>query len=261
VAKGRLNQMLTAEALYQEAMRLKLDRDAEVKRKIRQIIVQRLLEDNVTKPVEQWKISEKELQAYYDANKDKYYRPEQVRIADIFISVSKVASNKEREEKRRLAEQVLKKAMDGKARRFSFSQLIRNYSDRPKGYRKGDTGFFDSQGRPAGIDSSLVAASFGLKKIGEIADRVIETRDGFHVIMLVGRRSEVKRDLKDLAPMLKRRMKREELERRRKAFIDEVRAKSGIEINEKAFAQLIKEMGKVGVSSKGEGPPTLPGHR
>ncbi|RKX23925.1 MAG: hypothetical protein DRP47_12125, partial [Candidatus Zixiibacteriota bacterium] len=81
-----------------------------------------------------------------------------------------------------------------------------------------------------------------LKEKGQIADRVIETSDGFHVIMLVGRRSEIKKELKDLAPALKRRMKKEELAKRREALIEEVKKKSNITIDDAAFAQLIREM-------------------
>jgi peptidyl-prolyl cis-trans isomerase C len=265
-ARERLGGMLTSEALYQEALHLGMDKDPEVVHKIRQIIIQKLLEEKVTRPVEGWKISEQELEAYYEAHKSQFYRPEQVRLADIFISVPKDAPPEQKEEKRRLAGEILKKAISGKNKRFGFSQLIRQYWDKPKGYRRGDTGFFDREGKPAGIDSALVKAAFALNRTGEIADKVIETADGFHVIMLVGKRSETKRDLKQLAPMLKRRMKREELKRRKKAFIEEVKKKSNIEINEDVFAQLIKQMNKTQTQGQGRSngrspksnPPPLP---
>ena len=241
-AKGRLKEMLTSEALYQEALRLGIDEDPDVKHKIRQIIIQKLFEKKVNKPVEEWQISEKELQDYYEAHKNQFYRPEQVRIADIFIALPKDATPEQRAERRRVAEEVLQKALGAGGDKLGFSQLVRQYSDVPQRYRRGDTGYFDKEGNPVGLEKPLIEAAFELKEKGQIADRVIETSDGFHVIMLVGRRSEIKKELKDLAPALKRRMKREELAKRREALIEEVKKKSNITIDDAAFAQLIREM-------------------
>jgi len=260
-ARARLKDMITSEALYQEAIDLGMDKDPEVVHKMRQIIIHKLLEEKVTKPVENWTITDNELRRYYEAHKSLYYRPEQVRVADILISVPKDAGQEQVEEKRRLAEDVLKKAVERKNTRLVFSKLIRKYSDSPRKYSRGDTGFFDRKGKPLGIDKALVEAAFNLKRHGEIAEKVIEAEDGFHVIMLVGRRPEIKRELMELAPMLKRRMKREELKKRRKAFIKEVREKRNIEINEEMFAQLISELsgGQDLARKAGTGPPPLPG--
>jgi len=240
--KSRLNEMLTAKALYQEAMHLKLDQDPEVQRRIRQIIVRKLLEENVDKPIREKEITEQDLQAYFNEHKNIFSRPEQVRVADIFISVPEGADKKERKEKKELVEKILAEVRKEKNERFAFARLVRKYSDRPRQYRKGDTGFFDKDGKPMGIDKALVEAAFKLKETGQVADTVIETDDGFHVIMLIGRRSAIRRDLKELAPMLKRRIRREELQKRRKEFIEEVKEKSHIKVNEQVLAELIKEM-------------------
>ena len=241
-ARENLVDMLTSEALYQEALRLKIDQVPEIQRRIKQILVRRLLEDKIEKPVRQWRITDKELQKYFNDHLKEFSRPEQVRVADIFIAVHQGASAEQREKKRKLAREVMNMAINNRNTTFGFSYLIRKYSDTPRDYPLGDTGFFDRSGAPFGIPVPLVKAAFSLKKTGEIADRIIETDDGYHVIMLVGKRSAFKKTLKELAPMLKRRMKREEEARRRKAFIEEVRNKANWQIDEDLFEKVISEM-------------------
>lgn len=248
-ARKQLKDMLTSEALYQEALRMKIDQTPEVRRRIRQIIIQQLLEEEVEKPVSQWRITDRELREYYERHLDEFSRPEQVRLSDIFIAVPSGATPRQKEEKRAIAEEVLKKARENRNRIFGFRNLISRYSDIPGSWPGGDTGFFDRRGKPAGIPQALVNAAFALKRTGQVADHVIETRDGFHVIMLTGRRSAMKKSLRELAPALKRRMKREERERRRRKFMEMVMNKAHVEINEDAFKKVINDMARKEMNS------------
>lgn len=248
-ARKRLEDMLTAEALYQEALRKKIQQLPEVRRRIRQIIIQQLLEEEVEKPVSQWRITDRQLREYYERHLDEFSRPEQVRISDVFIAVPSGTTPRQREEKRAIAEEVLAKARENRNRIFGFRNLISRYSDIPGSWPRGDTGFFDRKGRPAGIPEPLVKASFALEKTGQVADHVIETRDGFHIIMLTGRRSAMKKSLRDVGPALKGRMKREERERRRRVFMERVMNKAHIEINEDAFKKVINDMAGKEMSS------------
>lgn len=243
-ARKRLRDMLATETLYQEALRMKIDQTPEARRRIRQIIIQQLLEEEVAKPVNQWRITHRELREYYERHLDEFSSPEQVRISDIFIAVPSGATPKQKEEKRAIADEVLKKAGENRNRIFGFRNLISRYSDIPGSWPRGDTGFFDRRGRPVGIPQALVNAAFALKRTGQVADHVIETSDGFHVIMLTGRRSAMKKSLREVAPALKRRMKREERERRRREFMEMVMNKAHIEINEDAFKKVINDMAR-----------------
>ncbi|MBW2104383.1 MAG: peptidyl-prolyl cis-trans isomerase [Deltaproteobacteria bacterium] len=262
-ARARLDEMLTSRALYHEGLRIGIGEEPEIRRRIRRIIVQRLLEEKVEKPVRDRGIKEEDLRAYYEAHIREFSRPEQVRLADIFIAVPPDAGPEQREAKRRLAQKVLQEALDTREKRFAFSRLIREYSSRPKGYRKGDTGFFDREGNPRQLPRALVEAGFQLKRNGEIARGIVETPGGFHVIMRVAKRDAVRREFRDIAPTLERRMMREELEKRRAEFIRAVKEKARIHVNEQALAELIKEMNASSKTdaergARGGGPPRLP---
>ncbi|RLB36890.1 MAG: hypothetical protein DRH20_08815 [Deltaproteobacteria bacterium] len=269
--RTRLDEMLTSRALYQEGLRIGIGEEPEVRRRIRRIIVQRLLEEKVEKPVRDRGIKEEDLRAYYEANSREFSRPEQVRLADIFIAVPPGAGPEEREAKRRLAQKVLQEALARQNERFAFSRLIREYSSRPNGYRKGDTGFFDREGNPRQLPKALVEAGFQLKRNGEIARGIVETPGGFHVIMRVAKRDAVRKEFRDIAPTLEQRMMREELKKRRAEFIRAVKEKARIHVNEQALAELIKEMnassktdaeraapGGERRGARGGGPPRLP---
>ena len=84
----RLDEMVIEEVLYQEALRLNLDKDPKVQKSIRQMLTQKLIEEQINKKVWSRKIEEKDVQEYYDSHKDEFHRPEQIRLADIYIAVS-----------------------------------------------------------------------------------------------------------------------------------------------------------------------------
>jgi parvulin-like peptidyl-prolyl isomerase len=244
VVKERLGELITAEALYQEALRLKLDRKPEIQRKIRQILSQELLEEQVQRPLREKKFSEEELRRYFDEHIGEYSRPEQVRLADIFIAVPEGATAEERKAKREKAEEVLAKAFEAKDKRFGFAELVRKYSDKHPLFRLGDTGFFDREGKPSGLDPALVDAAFKLKQNRDLAESVVETKGGFHVIMQVGKRSAVNTEFKDVASAIERRLRREQMQKRRVDYIEGLKKTAGITVDETVVAGIAGELEK-----------------
>ena len=220
-----------------------------MKQKIQQILIQHLLAEQVNRPLQTRDIAEAELKAYYDANIDEFVRSEQVRLADIFIQVPADATDSDRAERKRHAEVILDQALQAKTDRFGFSSLIRKYADKHPDYRLGDTGFFDRDGRPIGLDPALVEAAFRLERDREIADSVIETARGFHVIMRVGMRSAVKRELKDVASAIEQRIRSDELKAKRDAYINGLRQTASVSIDDAVLAAFMKDAGSVSTAS------------
>jgi parvulin-like peptidyl-prolyl isomerase len=156
----RLDEMVLEEVLYQEALRLKLDQDPEMRQRIRKMLTQKLMDDKINREVWSREIEEVELQEYYDQHWDEFNRPEQVRLVDIFIAVPSGASSEERADLRTKTQSILDEARAVKNQRSGFGNLVRKYSDKPATYRMGDTGFFNAEGKPGGIDRSPAAAAF-----------------------------------------------------------------------------------------------------
>jgi parvulin-like peptidyl-prolyl isomerase len=240
----RLNDMVLQEVLYQEALRLKLDQNPDVKRRIRQMLTQKLMDEQINKREWGREITEEVIQAYYDKHQAEFNRPAQFRLADVFIATPPGAGNEEREKLREKAEKVLAEALAVKGERRGFGSLIRKYSDTPENYRKGDTGFFDIEGQPVGIDKSLAQAAFKLERVGNMAEQVIETPGGFHVVMLIGKRSAIQRPLEAVRGQLEQRIRREAVTEARKAYIGSVTEKAEVEINPEVMTGILEELNK-----------------
>ena len=272
VDKG-LDALILEEVLYQEALRLKLDQEPDVRERMRQMLTEKLIFDQINK--KEWKreISAEELKDYYEKHQGEFRRPAQVRLADIFIAVPSSAAKGVREQQRKKAQEVLSEARSFKGQRTSFGNLIRKYSDTPEKYRKGDTGFFDIKGSPVGIDKQLAEAAFRLDKVGSLSERVIETAGGFHVVMLIGKRNAVNYPLEAVQNQLKQRIRSQSVNEAREAYIKKLKDSAAIDIDQNVLSGIVAELKAqparqpatraqtVGPHLRPQRPPTPPGGR
>lgn len=240
--KKKVDELVVEELLYQEALRLKLDQAPDTRQRIREILNQKLFEEQIRTKVKQLTISQPELQSYYDAHLAEFNRPEEVRVADLFIAVPKDASDEQRAELKQKAEAALAEALATENQRSGFLRLIRKYSDQPEKYAKGDTGFFSAEGKPNGMDPKIVEAAFKLEKNGDISTAVIEAADGYHIIMQNGKRPAFNKPLEQVTRYLERRIKNDALQKKREELIQELRAKAKIVMDEKALAQIREKL-------------------
>jgi parvulin-like peptidyl-prolyl isomerase len=246
----RLDELVLNEALYQEALRLKLDQDPRVRFRMQQFLVQSLIEQ-IEGPAREEKVTDKQITKYYETHKDLYVRPEQRRVSEIFIAAT---ARNQRREKRNLAQKVLNRALNLGQQSMSFGDLVEQYSDIPSRHRKGDTGYFDKTGKPIDLARSVVGAAFSLKKIGQVYDQVIESEQGFHIIKLVNYRVAQKKDLEDVKHQIKQEIVRDRVERAREAFFQDIKARTQISINEEFLARIIESVGEGSEQVK----PSLP---
>jgi peptidyl-prolyl cis-trans isomerase D len=118
---------------------------------------------------------QEDLERYYRRNLDLYEVKEQVKAAHILIRVPENADDAIRQQKKELAETLLKQVKDGK----DFAELARTMSDDPGSASKGgDLGYF---GRGMMV-APFEAAAFSLQP-GEISN-LVSTDFGYHIIKL-----------------------------------------------------------------------------
>lgn len=116
-------------------------------------------------------ISTEEISKYYEAHKQEFDRPEEVRIREILISTEgKPPAEIPALEKK--AQEVLQKAKSGE----KFDELAIKYSDGSTAKEGGDLGFFP-RGR---MVKEIEDAAFKLRR-GQVSD-IIKTRYGFVII-------------------------------------------------------------------------------
>jgi parvulin-like peptidyl-prolyl isomerase len=259
-----IDELIVSEVLYQEAIRREIDQDPGVRQQIRQLLAQRLLYDAVVEQTLSTEITDPELEAFFSVHRSDYTRPEQVRLADVYLALPDGATDADRVEQRRKAEQILDEAMRRAGERFAFRELIQRYSDQHPLYALGDTGFFDRQGRPAGLAEPLVQAGFSLGKTGSVFPSVVDTPTGFHIVMRVGHRDAVDRAYHDVRDQLVQRMRGERLQTSQAMLIADLRKRAAIQVDETSVARLAAKTQSAQVAQTVDDAserrrPTLPG--
>ena len=250
--RKRLDEILLEEVLFQEALRLEIDQHPDVRRRYRTMLTQKLMDEQINR--KQWnrEVTDEELQAFYDQHSAEFNRPAQARIADIFIGLPDGATDAQKTELQKKAEEVLAQALALKGQRAGFGRLVRQYSSPHKLYGKGATGFFDIQGQPLGVDKQLAQAAFELERVGSMAEQVIATPEGFHVIMLVGKRAALHRPMESVKNQIKRRIQREGVDKARQEFIETLKAQAEIKVDQAAVSAVQAELAKAQPDKRGE---------
>ncbi len=119
-------------------------------------------------------VTDEEVAAYYEENKEKYFRPKLYSASHVFVKVDPADNAEEKKEKRVRAEELFKRAQDGE----DFYNLAYYESDDRSKYVGGSLGSFHSGQTVAEFDAAIQDM-----KPGEIVGP-IRTMYGFHVIKL-----------------------------------------------------------------------------
>src|SRR5690349_10862513 len=82
--KEFLDNLVRFEVLAKEAQRRGLDKDPEVVRTMKQVMIQKLLKDEFDKQKME-DISDAEVKKYWDEHNDEFNKPEEVRVSSILV--------------------------------------------------------------------------------------------------------------------------------------------------------------------------------
>jgi len=144
-------------------------------------------------------VDDKELQARYEQEKEKFRQPEERHARHILLKVAQDAPADQVAAKEKLAREILARAEKGE----DFVALAKQYSEGPSRDQGGDLGFFP-RGR---MVPAFDAAVFSMKP-GEIRGPV-RSRFGLHVIKLEEVRPARVRPLSEVREQLQREIVRE----------------------------------------------------
>ncbi len=171
-----LEDLIRYEMGVQEAEKKHLDNDPQVKEMLRQDIYKGLLEKELGSQVAKIKVTEEEMKAYYQ----KY--PE-LRTSHILIEFRPDATDDQKKEAKRRAEDILK---DVKNSKRPFEEMVALYTDDVQTKRSGgDVGWQSNITLvPPYYDAALSM------KIGDVKG-LVTTQYGYHIIRLTGRHAYV----------------------------------------------------------------------
>ncbi|MBI4689365.1 MAG: peptidylprolyl isomerase [Nitrospirae bacterium] len=165
--------------------------------------------------------SDSELEDYYNANKEKFLRPETFKIRHILFGITDNTTDEESNAIKEKAKGVLDRAKKG----GDFADLAYNYSNDPYRVKGGDLGWIHK-------GETLTAELWDIVsklKVGEISD-LIETIYGYHIIKLEEKKPEKQLDFSEIKDSLKKKLEAKRYTATRESFISGLKAKAKIEI-------------------------------
>jgi peptidyl-prolyl cis-trans isomerase C len=246
--KDFLDSLIRFEILAKEAYKRGMDKDPEVVRTMKQVMIQKLMRDEFDAKVTADKVTDDEMKTYYDANLAEYVKPEEVRASAIILK------NKAQ------ADRVLLEAKgDAGKTNKGFRDLVMKYSsDEETKLRGGDLRYFDAKN--AELPPAAVKAAFALLNTGDVSDVVAAGNGTFYILKQTGRRKSMTKSFDDAKPQIRNKLFREKRMQAQKDFIDGLRAAAKIEINEPNLAKVRIDTSSAGDDGHGHDltPPPLP---
>ncbi len=224
--KEFLESLVRFEVLAKEAYRRGLDKDPEVVRTMKQVMIQKLMRDEFDTKVTADTVADAEMKAYYDANLAEYVKPEEVRASAIIL--------KNKAQADRVA---LEARGDAGKTNKGFRDLVMKYSaDEDTKLRGGDLRYMDPGTKE--VPAPVVKAAFTLFNTGDVSGVVDAANGTWYVLKQTGRRKSMTKSFDDAKPQIRNKLFREKRLQAQKDFVDNMRAKTKIEINEANLAKV-----------------------
>jgi len=246
--KEFLDSLVRFEILAKEAARRGLDRDPEVVRTMKQVMIQKLMRQELDAKITADSVPEAEIRAYYNANQADYQKPEEVRVSAIVLR-SRAQAERVALEARGEAGQTNK----------GFRDLVMRYStDEDSKLRGGDLRYFSAATKD--VPAPVIKAAFALVNIGDVSGAIDAGNGAFYVLKQTGRQRAMTRSYEDAKPNIRNKLFRDRRMAAQKLFVEAARAKAKVEINQANLAKVRVDMSNApGDEGRDAAMPPLPG--
>jgi peptidyl-prolyl cis-trans isomerase C len=242
--KEFLDNLVRFEVLAKEAQRKGLDKDPEVVRTMKQVMIQKLLKDEFDKH-HQEDITDGECKTYYDAHPEEYNKPEEVRVSSILVKDMATA-------KKVLGDARIK-GVDNQ----QFRNLVAEYSqDLATKDRGGDLRYFDANTKD--VPKPIVDAAFKLQTLGDVSEP-IKTPAGVVILKATGRRKALTRSFDEVKQQIRNKLYRDKRTDAMEQYVKNLRDKANIKIDETKLAKVQIEGAQAGQFPGPGVPPPGPG--
>ena len=221
--KEFLDNMVRFEVLAREAAKKGYDKDPEVVRTMKQVMIQKLMKDEFDNRVKLEDIKDDECLKFYKEHNDEYNKPEEVRVSDIFLKEKKKADEVSRE--------INGKAKLGIIDNAVFRELVTKYTEDTKAKEQGgDLRYFTETSTE--YPKELIKASFALKDVGNYTAQPVKAGEGYHVLMLTGRRKALVRTFEEVKRQIQNRLYRDKRTEAMEKFVKDLQKDAGVQVNE-----------------------------
>jgi len=241
-AKQALDDAIAFEILAGEAKRVGVDRDPQLARQIKELLVERLLAEKVDAGLRTNAPTEEELEKFFAAHPDDYARPG----VDRGLILSLLTQPGKEAETEAKASQVLAALTKGER----FDALVRQFSDEPS-ERSNLVGTWFSEGKSSRrYPAEVVTALAALKQAGDHAGP-IKTPRAFYFIALAERRERQAPSFEQVRAEVTRRFLQEQRRRAVEAYVAGLRKEAIISVNEANLSQAVEPVQAGGPPPRG----------
>lgn len=245
--KEFLDSLIRFEVLAKEAARRGLDKDPEVVRTMKQVMIQKLMRDEFDAKITAESVTDAEMKAYYDANLAEYVKPEEVRVSAIIV--------KNRAQAERAAQEARGEA--GKTNK-GFRDLVGRYSqDEDSKLRGGDLRYF-STADTKDVPAPVIKAAFALLNTGDVSPAVDAGNGSWYILKQTGRRKAMTKAFDDAKPAIRNKLFRDKRQSAQKDFVDGLRGGAKIELNEANLAKVRIDLSQATDDGHGKDLPPVP---
>jgi peptidyl-prolyl cis-trans isomerase SurA len=182
------------------------------------ILTQQVVRDEVGRRLQQPRQGEE--QAYYDAHKNEFTQPEQVRLSEILVPTPADANETVVAQAQAKAESIAAKLKSGE----KFDDLAKTYSGGPTASQGGDLGLF----KRGALAKVLEDQTFSLPTGGVTSP--IRTRQGFVILKVTEHQEAGVPSLKDVEPQIQEAMYMQAMQPALRAYLTKLREEAYIDI-------------------------------
>ncbi len=209
--KAILEGVVNREILYADALKKKVDKNADLQRKFedtkKELIISAYLQNEIFGRI---KVDDKEIESYYEANPSEYKNRQEVRISQIVVP----------------DEAKAREMLDKLAIRRDFGDLAANYStDKESAARKGDVGWFTYNRLPGEVRDSVFKLGVGG------VSKPCKMPDGYEIYRVTDRRT-VSYSLDKAKEAVRMQLFNEKFQKELMALVDGLKKTTKVQVNE-----------------------------
>ena len=229
-----LDDAVRFELLAAEAKRLGLDKDADLQRRIKELLVDRLLREKASLLQPEPAFAEAELRAYYESHTNDFRRPTVVRGSVLTIYLREG----QEEAARQKAADALRAWKSGEA----VATVLRKYSDDPSERVAGDAGSAFIEGQSSRRYPQVVAdAMFGLQLRGQVAAPV-ETPRAIYLIGLAERINGAPEPFEKVKRDIQRLLGQQVREKAYAAYCESLKKQFPVSVNDEELKKIVQQL-------------------
>lgn len=243
-----LDNLIRFEVLAGEAFKRGLDKDPDVVRTMKQVMIQKLMKDEFENRIKPGDITDEDMKKFYAEHRSEYNKPEEIRVSAIVLKSKDTATT------------VAKDAKGDKGRtNKGFRELVTQYSidDKTK-IRGGDLRYFAKDTKE--VDPEVVKGAFGLSKTGDVAGPIKGADGKWYVVKQTGRRKALEKSFDEVKRQIQNRLYRDRRTQAQKDFISGLKTNAKIEVDDAALGKVrvdTSARASAGDSRHGS-PPAMP---